>query len=41
MSTRTDHHHDNFASSFDGSYWPAALVIAAMLAIAAVAWVTS
>ena len=41
MSTRTGPHHDYFASSFDGSYWPALLVVAAIVAIAAVAWVTS
>jgi hypothetical protein len=41
MSTHTEHHHDYLASGFDGSYWPAVLTVAAMFAIAAVAWMTS
>jgi hypothetical protein len=41
MATRIDRPHDYFTSSFDGSFWPAVLVIAAMLAIAAAAWMTS
>jgi hypothetical protein len=36
-----DRPHDYFASSLDGSFWPAVLVIAAMVAIAAVAWMTA
>ena len=40
MSMHT-HHPDYFASSFDGTIWPAVLVIAAMFALATVAWVTS
>jgi hypothetical protein len=40
MATTKDH-HDYFASSFDGSYWPALLVVGAMFAIAAIAWMTT
>ncbi len=41
MSMHSDRHHDHFASSFDGSVWPAILVVAAMFAIAALAWTTT
>ena len=41
MSMHTGHHQDHFASSFDGSYWPAVFAVAAMSAIAVVAWMTS
>ena len=41
MSMHTNRHHDYFTSRADGSYWPALLVVAAMFAIAAVAWATS
>jgi hypothetical protein len=40
MHTNRDH-HDYFSSSVDGSFWPALLVIAAMFAIAAIAWTVS
>jgi len=35
------HHQDYFASSFDGTIWPAILVFGAMAALAMVAWVTT
>jgi hypothetical protein len=46
MSMHTDRHHDDphhgyFDSNLDGSFWPAVLVVAAMFAIAAVAWMTT
>jgi hypothetical protein len=41
MSMHPDRHHDYFASSFDGSFWPALLVVAAIFTVAAVAWITS
>jgi hypothetical protein len=41
MSMHSHRHHDYFASSFDGSFWPAVLVVAAMFVVAAVAWTTS
>jgi hypothetical protein len=41
MARRTHRHHDYFSSSFDVSYWQAVLLVAAIVAIAAVAWVTS
>jgi hypothetical protein len=41
MSMHSGRHHDHFSSSFDGSFWPALLVVAAMFAIAAVAWMTT
>ncbi len=41
MSIHPDRHHDYFASSFDGAFWPALLVFGAMVALAIVAWVTS
>jgi hypothetical protein len=40
MATTKDH-HDYLTSSFDGSYWPALLVVGAMFAIAALAWMTT
>ena len=38
MSTHTERHHDYFVSSIDGSYWPAILTVAAVVALAVVAW---
>jgi hypothetical protein len=41
MSMHTSpHHQDYFASSFDGSYWPAVFAAAAIAAIAVLAWMT-
>ena len=40
MSMHSDRHNDYLASSLDGSYWPAVLVIAAMIAIATFAWMS-
>lgn len=41
MSMHSHHHPDYFASRLDGTVWPAVLAVAAMFALAAVAWVTS
>jgi len=40
MHTGRHHEHDYFASRFDGSFWPAVFALAAIFAIAAVAWMT-
>ena len=39
MSMHSSHHHDYFASRFDGSVWPAVLMVVAIVAIAALAYV--
>ena len=41
MSMHTHRDHGYFDSGFDGSYWPALLVVGAMFALASVAWLTS
>lgn len=38
MSMHSDHHTDYFAGRFDGSAWPAVLMFAGTVALAAVAW---
>jgi hypothetical protein len=38
MSMHDSHHHDYFSSRFDGSVWPAVLMVVAIVAIAALAY---
>jgi hypothetical protein len=40
MSMHSDHHNDYFASRFDGSAWPAVLMVAAVFILTMVAWMS-